>query len=305
MDLIPDISPLPHRTDYQVKLIYPQRISQSNLLAISESFCASMGEARIFNVLVGPEWVPRSYETIRQSVIDPRMRLATLIVETKKYKKLIQLFTGFIHNQLLGDRQIGWELLDSNGNNCGFCLFNLPESMVEEKKQRLGTNSLWFNIYRAFCSLKFKIVKFFKILGYKTDPIVNNNGKPISEERNVLFPGFMEIDEKRREELWKMDEKQLADENERYTFQDTLHLAFYYVDKQHQRKGLGTAFLKHVLDQIPIKPEFNNGPQKVMVIGTELGIPLYEKIGFKMTFDHYYTSKDGVCVRNSRMDMIR
>lgn len=305
MDVIPDISPLPKKPGFYAKLLYPQEIGNDKLMAISESSCCSMLDTGVYKHTVGPTWTLKPYDTIRQTITDPRQRLAELVQNSKRFNFLIELNARYSLQILMGERQIAWELLDEDFNHCGLSVFYVPENMIEEKNRRLGINTIWFKIYRYYCNLKFKIWIIFNKYLCNYDPLSNTRMAEFQNRRKEQFPNFLNYNEERRKELWQMDKNQLSNSNELYTVQDTLQLALFTIDKQHQRKGLGTAFLKHTLDQIPIKTQFNNGPQKVMLIATELGIPLYKKFGFSLTYRYQYTDKDGICIETSRMDMTR
>ncbi|MFA9388772.1 MAG: GNAT family N-acetyltransferase [Prolixibacteraceae bacterium] len=67
-----------------------------------------------------------------------------------------------------------------------------------------------------------------------------------------------------------------------FHFADVAWLGWIIVDKRYRKLGIGTAIAQHLMLECK-----NMGVSKMVLTATELGVPVYEKLGFK-TIDWYY-----------------
>jgi len=61
-----------------------------------------------------------------------------------------------------------------------------------------------------------------------------------------------------------------------FLFEDNAWLGWILVHKKYRKRGIGTAITKHLIEQATEK-----GAKNFLLTATELGMPIYEKMGFK------------------------
>lgn len=70
-----------------------------------------------------------------------------------------------------------------------------------------------------------------------------------------------------------------------FHFTDVAWLGWILVDKKYRKMGIGTAITQHLIT------ESNRlGATKLVLTATELGVPIYEKLGFKTTSWYHFLS---------------
>lgn len=70
-------------------------------------------------------------------------------------------------------------------------------------------------------------------------------------------------------------------------FRDTCWIAHIIVDENHRRKGIGNAIVDHL-----IKYAINNGIKTCVLSATEMGAPVYERLGFRIISPYTYLNKE-------------
>lgn len=70
-----------------------------------------------------------------------------------------------------------------------------------------------------------------------------------------------------------------------FHFEDVAWLGWIVVDKKYRAKGIGSSISKHLVTE-----SLRLGADKLILTATELGYPIYEKLGFKTTSYYHFLS---------------
>ncbi|CAN6597541.1 hypothetical protein TRVA0_001S04434 [Trichomonascus vanleenenianus] len=272
---------------FAVQIVEPRKFSVSDALDVGEFALRTVQKDAFIRFIQGtPEdFTEPSAFAPNFAITDPRQRLRDVIRKAKLYTWATFCWADNIHKDVIGDRSRPFVLHEkSSGRVVGLALWKYPDYMLGDLNRQLGRTGLWWFFQKLLSKLHYQYLRYFKFNYGFADTLMN-------ERRAQAFSLMTPTPILRPEELAKLSYDELCQES--YAHNDCVHLRFFFIASDLQRKGLGNKFFNFCLDHIPNEPiTFSDGihtvqgPQKIELASSPAGKALYIKNGFKAVKCH-------------------
>lgn len=165
-------------------------------------------------------------------------------------------------------------LYDEDENVIGLALWAYPDYMEQELHRELDLNGFSWRLRSGPKSLWASLINFVKF-GFD-QPL--RNGRMIRYQTDAQCM-YSNVD---RRQLPLLSWEQMS--NAQYPHTSCVGLQLMAISPKHRSKGLGRKLLEQSMScipNVPVKFGSARGPQKLDLLATPMGFPLYQKIGFE------------------------